>query len=109
MGGFDAGYAAAGEIAQMLQQQQLIAVVEPGYRFVENENAGALAECTGNQNQLLFAAADFGVGAVGQVFDAESGHGSWPWVRFKVDQLICDQQRQRRLERAHPLELNYAI
>lgn len=48
------------------------------------------------------------LGEAGHI-NAESGHGPWPWVRFKVDQLIRDQQRQRRLERAHPLELNYAI
>ena len=41
--------------------------------------------------------------------NVDSGHGPWPWARFKVDQLVRDQQRQRRLERAHPLELNYAI
>lgn len=48
------------------------------------------------------------LGQVGHI-NAESGHGPWPWARYKVDQLVRDQQRQRRLERAHPLELNYAI
>lgn len=48
------------------------------------------------------------LGPVGHI-NVASGHGPWPWGRFKVDQLIRDQQRERRLERAHPLELNYAI
>ncbi len=48
------------------------------------------------------------LGQAGHI-NAESGHGPWPWARYKVDQLVRDQQRQRRLERAHPLELNYAI
>jgi len=39
----------------------------------------------------------------------ESGHGPWPWARYHVDHLIRDQQRQRRLERIHPMELSYAI
>lgn len=41
--------------------------------------------------------------------NAESGHGPWPLARWLVDQMIRDRQRQRRLQRAHPLELNYAI
>lgn len=41
--------------------------------------------------------------------NTESGYGPWPWIRFRTDSLIRDEQRQRRLERAHPLELNYAI
>ena len=32
-----------------------------------------------------------------------------PEMRRYVDQMIRDRQRQRRLQRAHPLELNYAI
>ncbi len=48
------------------------------------------------------------LGAVGHI-NTESGFGPWPLARFKVDQLIRDEQRHRRLERAHPLELNYAI
>lgn len=41
--------------------------------------------------------------------NVESGHGPWPWARYKTDQMIRDQQRERRLERAHPLELHYAV
>lgn len=48
------------------------------------------------------------LGAVGHI-NTESGFGPWPLARFKVDQLVRDQQRQRRLELAHPLELNFAI
>lgn len=48
------------------------------------------------------------LGAVGHI-NVESGFGPWPLARFKVDQMIRDQQRQRRLERAHPMELNYAV
>jgi predicted alpha/beta hydrolase family esterase len=48
------------------------------------------------------------LGAVGHI-NTESGFGPWPLARFKVDQMIRDQQRQRRLERAHPMELNYAV
>jgi predicted alpha/beta hydrolase family esterase len=48
------------------------------------------------------------LGAAGHI-NTESGFGPWPLARFKVDQLIRDQQRQRRLDRAHPMELSYAI
>lgn len=45
------------------------------------------------------------LGQAGHI-NAASAHGPWPWVRFKVDQLVRDQQRERRLERAHPMELS---
>jgi len=48
------------------------------------------------------------IGQAGHI-NTESGFGPWPLARFKVDQLIRDQQRQRRLDRAHPMELNYAV
>lgn len=48
------------------------------------------------------------LGAAGHI-NTESGFGPWPLARFQVDQMIRDQQRQRRIERAHPMELNYAI
>lgn len=48
------------------------------------------------------------LGAAGHI-NTESGFGPWPLARFQVDQMIRDQQRQRRIERAHPLELSYAI
>lgn len=48
------------------------------------------------------------LGQAGHI-NVESGHGPWPWVRYKVDQLVRDEQRERRLERAHPMELSYAI
>lgn len=48
------------------------------------------------------------IGQAGHI-NTESGFGPWPLARFKVDQLIRDQQRQRRLDRAHPMELTYAI
>jgi predicted alpha/beta hydrolase family esterase len=48
------------------------------------------------------------LGAVGHI-NTESGFGPWPLARFHVDQMIRDQQRQRRIERVHPMELNYAI
>lgn len=41
--------------------------------------------------------------------NTDSGYGPWPLARYWVDHLIRDQQRERRLERAHPLELHYAI
>lgn len=41
--------------------------------------------------------------------NTESGYGPWPLARFWVDHLIRDEQRVRRLQRAHPMELNYAI
>lgn len=41
--------------------------------------------------------------------NVESGYGPWPLARYWVDHLIRDQQRLRRLQRAHPLELNYAV
>lgn len=39
------------------------------------------------------------IGEAGHI-NHESGFGPWPLARFKVDQLIRDQQRQRRLEGA---------
>lgn len=41
--------------------------------------------------------------------NVESGYGPWPLGRYWVDRLLRDQQRVRRLQRAHPLELNYAV
>lgn len=41
--------------------------------------------------------------------NVESGYGPWPLARYWVDHLIRDQQRLRRLQHAHPLELNYAV
>lgn len=48
------------------------------------------------------------LGPAGHI-NAESGFGPWPWARLRIDQMVRDQQRHLRLERAHPLELNYAI
>lgn len=48
------------------------------------------------------------LGEVGHI-NVESGFGPWPLARYKVDQMIREQQRQRRLERAHPLEFHYAV
>lgn len=48
------------------------------------------------------------LGAAGHI-NTESGFGPWPWARYQVDQMIRDQQRQHRLDRAHPMELSYAI
>jgi predicted alpha/beta hydrolase family esterase len=47
------------------------------------------------------------LGPVGHI-NVESGHGAWPWMRLKVDQCLRDQQRELRLQRAHPMELSYA-
>lgn len=38
------------------------------------------------------------LGAVGHI-NVESGFGPWPLARYKVDQMIREQQRLRRLER----------
>ena len=48
------------------------------------------------------------LGAVGHI-NTESGFGPWPLARYKVDQMIRDQQRARRLDRVHPMELSYAV
>lgn len=48
------------------------------------------------------------LGAVGHI-NTESGFGPWPLARYKVDQMIRHQQRQRRLDLVHPMELSYAI
>ncbi|MES2091107.1 MAG: alpha/beta hydrolase [Pseudomonadota bacterium] len=48
------------------------------------------------------------IGAAGHI-NHESGFGPWPLARFKVDQLIRDQQRQRRLERVRSLEQHSAL
>ena len=56
----------------------------------------------------LWGARFHNLGLAGHI-DAQAGFGPWPLARFKVDELIRDQQRQKRLARAHPLELNYAV
>lgn len=48
------------------------------------------------------------LGEAGHI-NAESGFGPWPLARYKVDQMIRHLQRQRRFERAHPLEFSYGI
>lgn len=48
------------------------------------------------------------LGAVGHV-NVESGFGPWPLARYQVDQMLRERQRAHRLERAHPMELSYAI
>jgi uncharacterized protein len=48
------------------------------------------------------------LGQAGHI-DAAAGFGVWSLARYKVDELIRDQQRQRRMDRAHPLELSYAV
>ena len=48
------------------------------------------------------------LGQAGHI-NAESGHGAWPLARFKVDELIRDQYRQRRLSQLSPLDLHYAV
>ncbi|MFZ4552619.1 MAG: RBBP9/YdeN family alpha/beta hydrolase [Aquabacterium sp.] len=48
------------------------------------------------------------LGRAGHI-NAESGFGAWPWVRAKVDELIRDQYRLRRIANASPLELHFAV
>lgn len=48
------------------------------------------------------------LGEAGHI-NTDSGFGAWPLARYKVDQMIRHLQRQRRLERAHPLEFTYGI
>lgn len=48
------------------------------------------------------------LGAVGHI-NAESGFNVWPFARHLVDQQIRHRQRLSRIERAHPLELNFAV
>jgi len=38
-----------------------------------------------------------------------SGHGPWPLARQLVERQIQQLHRERRVERAHPLELSFAI
>ena len=38
-----------------------------------------------------------------------SGHGPWPLAKQLVERQIQQLHRQRRIERAHPLELSFAI
>ncbi|RTL33558.1 MAG: alpha/beta hydrolase [Burkholderiales bacterium] len=56
----------------------------------------------------LWGAGFQNLGAVGHI-NTESGFGPWPLARYKVDQMIRHIQRQRRIERAHPLEFNYGV
>lgn len=48
------------------------------------------------------------LGLAGHI-NAEAGFGPWPLARYKVDQLIQHIQRERRIERAHPMEFNYGV
>lgn len=48
------------------------------------------------------------LGDVGHI-NAESGHGPLPQVKTLVDLKMRHVERQRRLERAHPLELSFAV
>ena len=48
------------------------------------------------------------LGEAGHI-NTESGHGPWPLARFKVDEMIRHLQRQRRIERAHPMEFSFAL
>ncbi|MFZ2299503.1 MAG: alpha/beta hydrolase [Aquabacterium sp.] len=48
------------------------------------------------------------LGPAGHI-NAESGHGAWPLARLKVDELIRDQHRQRRLAQVSPMDLQYAV
>lgn len=56
----------------------------------------------------LWGAGFQNLGEVGHI-NTESGFGPWPLARYKVDQMIRHIQRQRRIERAHPLEFNYGV
>lgn len=57
---------------------------------------------------VLWGARFQNLGSVGHI-NVESGFGPWPLARFKVDQMIREQQRRRRIERAHPMEFHYAV
>ncbi len=48
------------------------------------------------------------LGAVGHI-NTESGFGPWPLARYKVDQMVRHLQRQKRIDRAHPMEFTYAV
>lgn len=48
------------------------------------------------------------LGAVGHI-NVEAGFGPWPLARYLTDHLIRHEQRRRRIARAHPLELSYAV
>ena len=48
------------------------------------------------------------LGNAGHV-NVESGHGPWPLAKQLVERQIQQLHRQRRIERAHPLELSFAI
>ncbi|MGE5450365.1 MAG: RBBP9/YdeN family alpha/beta hydrolase [Acidobacteriota bacterium] len=48
------------------------------------------------------------LGPVGHI-NVDSGFGPWPLARHKVDQMLREQHRHHRVERAHPLEFHYAI
>ena len=40
--------------------------------------------------------------------NAESGHGAWPLGRHLVERQIQRLHRERRIDRAHPLEISFA-
>ncbi|HEY9065846.1 MAG TPA: alpha/beta hydrolase [Burkholderiaceae bacterium] len=48
------------------------------------------------------------LGHAGHV-NVASGHGPWPLAKQLVERLVQQVHRERRLERAHPLELSFAI
>jgi predicted alpha/beta hydrolase family esterase len=41
--------------------------------------------------------------------NTEAGFGPWPQARTLVEQMVQRLERERRIDRAHPLELSFAI
>lgn len=73
MGGEDHAEALSGEAAHFAQDAALVAEVEAGGGFVEEDQGGFLGEGAGDQGELAFAAGDAVQGLVGEVRDAHAG------------------------------------
>ncbi len=75
MGGQQDREATGTQAAQAVEHAQLIAEIQAGSGFVEDENFSLLGQRAGNQRELAFAARNFSAGAFGQVSDAQTVQG----------------------------------
>jgi hypothetical protein len=88
VGDVDAGDAAAPEFAEQGQQGVHLPLGQRGGRFVENENAGLLAECLGDLDELLAAHAEVADGCVGRDVETHAGEQR---ARVAPDLVPVDQ------------------
>ena len=67
------GESLAGQLPHAGQHTHGVAVIERARGLVHDDGLGVLGQCPGNEHELLLAAGDLRVGAMGQVLDADAG------------------------------------